>query len=58
MIGTRDAIQDPTIVIGTFPINGLNTSILFDFGAERSFITPKFREISNHKSRNLVSLMQ
>ena len=53
VIGTKDVIQDPTIVRGIFHVNSLYASILFDSGAERSFITPKFRKLFSHKSRKL-----
>lgn len=53
MIGTKDAIQYPTVVTCTFPVNGLYANILFGFGDERSFITPKFGKILSHKYRNL-----
>lgn len=53
MIGARDAIQESTVVRCTFLVNGLYASIIFDSGAKRSFITPNFREILNHKSMNL-----
>lgn len=42
MIGTRDAIQDPTVVTSTFPINVLYATILFNSGAEKSLITLDF----------------
>nr|KAJ0201362.1 hypothetical protein LSAT_V11C600322330 [Lactuca sativa] len=45
--------MDPTVVTDISPVNGLYASILFDSGAERSFITPKFRELLIHKFRNL-----
>lgn len=39
VIGARDTIQDPTVVTCTFLVNNLYATILFDFGAEKSFIT-------------------
>lgn len=33
-VDTKDSIQYPTIVIGTFPVNGIYVSILFDYGVE------------------------
>ena len=52
-VGTRDAINDPNVVTGTFPINNVYPSVLFDFVADKSFITPKFRELLSHKSSSL-----
>lgn len=53
VISMKDAIQDPTVVTGIFHVNNLYASILFDYGAERSFITPNFRKNLSHKSRKL-----
>ena len=53
MIGARDAIQDPTVVTGTFLVNNLYATVLFDLGAERSFIAPKFTQLLSHKSSKL-----
>lgn len=53
MIGNRDAIQDPTVVTNTFPINNLYATILFDSGADKSFITPTFRQLLNNESSKL-----
>ena len=53
VIGNKDAIQDPSVVTSTFLINNLYATILFDSGADRSFITPSFKEILNHESSKL-----
>lgn len=52
--GTKDAIQYPTIMTDTFPVNGLYATILFNSGAEKSFITATFRKLIGHNSRKLV----
>lgn len=44
MIDAKDAIKDPTVMMGTFLVNSLYVNIIFDSGAEKSFITPKFRK--------------
>lgn len=53
MIGARDTIQDPTVVTCTFPVNGLYTTVLFDSGVDKNFITPKFRALLSHKYKIL-----
>lgn len=53
MIGTRDAIQDPSVETSMFLINSLYATILFDSGADRSCITPVFRKLLNDKSSKL-----
>ncbi|XP_023754914.2 uncharacterized protein LOC111903370 [Lactuca sativa] len=56
VIGSGEAIQDPSVVSGTFLIDNLYASILFDFGADRSFITPTFRKLLSHKSSKLKEI--
>lgn len=53
LIGARDAIHDLSTVTGTFLVNGLYVTILFDLSVEKSFITSKFRKLLTHKSRKL-----
>lgn len=53
MIGARDAIQDPNVVTGTFLINNLYANILFDSGADKSYVTPKFRQLLNNPSNKI-----
>lgn len=53
VIGTGDARQDPTVVTGTFLINNLYASVLFDSGADRSFISHTFRNMITHRSYKL-----
>ncbi|XP_052623234.1 uncharacterized protein LOC128128407 [Lactuca sativa] len=58
VIGSREAIQDPSVVYGTFLIDNLYASILFDSGADRSFITPTFRKLLSHKSSILKEIYE
>lgn len=55
MIGNMDAIQDPFVVTGTLLINNLYATIFFDSGVDKSFITPSFQQLLNHKSSKLES---
>ena len=52
-LGTREAVQDPQVITGTFLVNNLYATVLFDSGAERSFLSHKFRQLLNHKSIKL-----
>lgn len=51
VIGSKDAIHDPSVVAVTFLINKVYARLLFDFGDDKSFITPTFRQNLNHESR-------
>lgn len=53
VIRGKEAIQDPSVVTGTFLINNVYATILFDFGANKSFITLIFKHLLNHKSNKL-----
>ncbi|XP_022032269.1 N66 matrix protein-like [Helianthus annuus] len=44
-IGAREACQDPNVVTGTFPINEHFASVLFDTGADYSFVSLEFKDI-------------
>nr|GFA34791.1 putative reverse transcriptase domain-containing protein [Tanacetum cinerariifolium] len=44
-----DALQDPNIVTGTFSLNDHFATVLFDSGADFSFISPKFMPLLNVK---------
>ena len=52
-IGAKEAIGDPRCVTGTFLINNIYATVLFDSGAEQSFINHKFRNVLTHKSTPL-----
>nr|GEW60738.1 reverse transcriptase domain-containing protein [Tanacetum cinerariifolium] len=44
-----DALQDPNIVTGTYSLNNLRATVLFDSGANFSFISTKFGPLLNEK---------
>ncbi|KAD5802711.1 hypothetical protein E3N88_14071 [Mikania micrantha] len=44
-IGATEARHDANIVTGTFLINNLYASVLFDTGADKSFISPEFASL-------------
>ncbi|XP_052622552.1 uncharacterized protein LOC128127871 [Lactuca sativa] len=50
VIGSREVIQYPSVVSGMFLIDNFYASILFDSGADQSFITLTFRKLLSHKS--------
>ncbi|GJT96272.1 putative reverse transcriptase domain-containing protein [Tanacetum coccineum] len=47
LIDTREARQDPNVVTGTFLLNNHHDSILFDTGANRSFVSTAFSPLIN-----------
>ncbi|KAI3762611.1 hypothetical protein L1987_53048 [Smallanthus sonchifolius] len=53
VMGARDARQDPNIVTGTFPINNHYASILFDSGADMSFVSNDFKSLLGIKANKL-----
>ncbi|KAI3808709.1 hypothetical protein L1987_24667 [Smallanthus sonchifolius] len=53
VIGAADARQDPNVTTGTFLVNDLYASILFDTGADKSFISSEFRSLIKLKSQKL-----
>ncbi|GKB94711.1 putative reverse transcriptase domain-containing protein [Tanacetum coccineum] len=44
-LGGGEANQDPNVIIGTFLLNNRYTSILFDTGADRSFVSTTFSSL-------------
>ena len=52
-IGQNEAIADPTVVTGTFLLNNIYACILFDCGAERSFVSHKFKHILKQNPQTL-----
>ncbi|KAJ0752549.1 putative transcription factor interactor and regulator CCHC(Zn) family [Helianthus annuus] len=44
-IGAREARQDPNVVTGTFPINQRFASVMFDTGADYSFVLLEFKSM-------------
>ncbi|GJX65987.1 putative reverse transcriptase domain-containing protein [Tanacetum coccineum] len=49
-IGAAEAPQDPNIVTGTFSLNDHFATVLFDSGADYSFISTKFLPLINVKT--------
>nr|GEU94527.1 putative reverse transcriptase domain-containing protein [Tanacetum cinerariifolium] len=54
-VNAVDALQDPNVVTGTFSLNNHFANVLFDFGANSSFISIKFVPLLNVKP-SIVSL--
>ncbi|GJR59656.1 putative reverse transcriptase domain-containing protein [Tanacetum coccineum] len=48
-LGVAEAPQDPNVVTGTFSLNDHFATILFDFGADYSFISTNFSPLINMK---------
>ena len=59
-IGQNEAIVDPTVVMGTFLLNNVYACILFDCGAERSFVSHKFKHVlkQNPKTLNKIFIVE
>ncbi|KAI3810829.1 hypothetical protein L1987_20451 [Smallanthus sonchifolius] len=53
VMGAGDARQDPNIVTGTFLINNHYASILFDTGADMSFVSNDFKSLLGIKPNKL-----
>ena len=49
----KEAIVDPRYVTGTFLINNIYATVLFDSGAEWSFVNHQFRKLITYKSQPL-----
>ncbi|GJR73801.1 putative reverse transcriptase domain-containing protein [Tanacetum coccineum] len=52
-INAADALQDPNIVTGTFSLNDHFATVLFDSGADFSFISTNFAPLLNVKPSNV-----
>ncbi|XP_023750082.1 uncharacterized protein LOC111898391 [Lactuca sativa] len=52
-IGHEEAVADPTVVTGTFPLNNTYACILFDSGAEKSFVSHQFKRLLNQTPQTL-----
>ncbi|GKD53651.1 putative reverse transcriptase domain-containing protein [Tanacetum coccineum] len=48
-VNAVDALQDPNVVTGTFSLNNHFATVLFDSGADFSFISTKFATLLNGK---------
>jgi hypothetical protein len=55
VIGAEEARQDPHLVVGTFLINGHYAFILFDSGAERSFVSLEFKPMLGVEAGRLAN---
>ncbi|KAJ9544597.1 hypothetical protein OSB04_024304 [Centaurea solstitialis] len=53
VIGAEEAKQNPDVVTGTFLLNNYPASVLFDSGADRSYVSLEFRPKIKKKSQNL-----
>ena len=53
MIGAGDARKDPNVVTGTFLLNNHYASILFDTGADLSFVSTEFKQSLGLESSRL-----
>ncbi|KAJ9557045.1 hypothetical protein OSB04_011659 [Centaurea solstitialis] len=53
VIGAEEAKQNPDVVTGTFLLNNYPATVLFDSGADRSYVSLEFRPKINKKSQNL-----
>ncbi|KAD3640682.1 hypothetical protein E3N88_29905 [Mikania micrantha] len=54
-IGAAAARQDPNVITGTFLLSDFYASILFDTGADQSFISSDFASHLNHAEESLDS---
>ncbi|GJX61176.1 putative reverse transcriptase domain-containing protein [Tanacetum coccineum] len=48
-VNVVDALQDPNVVTGTYSLNNLYATVLFNSGADFSFISTKFAPLLNEK---------
>ncbi|GKC95880.1 putative reverse transcriptase domain-containing protein, partial [Tanacetum coccineum] len=48
-VNAVDVLQDPNVVTGTFPLNDYFATVLFDYGADFSFISTEFVPLLNVK---------
>ncbi|KAJ9553497.1 hypothetical protein OSB04_017542, partial [Centaurea solstitialis] len=53
VIGAEEAKQNPDVVTGTFLLNNYPANVLFDSGADRSYVSLEFRPKISKKSQNL-----
>ncbi|KAI3740564.1 hypothetical protein L2E82_31032 [Cichorium intybus] len=52
-MGCAEAVEDPTVVTGTFLVNNSYACILFDSGAERSFVSHEIKYLLKQKPQPL-----
>nr|GEZ61396.1 putative reverse transcriptase domain-containing protein [Tanacetum cinerariifolium] len=48
-VNAIDALQEPNVVTGTYSLNNLYATMLFDYGVDFSFISTKFAPLLNEK---------
>ncbi|CAH1443135.1 unnamed protein product [Lactuca virosa] len=53
-MGQEEAVADPTVVTGTFLLDNSYACILFDSGAERSFVSHSFKRLLKHNPQPLT----
>ncbi|KAJ9544920.1 hypothetical protein OSB04_024627 [Centaurea solstitialis] len=53
VIGAEEARRNPDVVTGTFLLNNCPATVLFDSGADRSYVSLEFTPKINKKSQNL-----
>ena len=53
-MGQEESVADPTVVTGTFLLDNSYACILFDSGAERSFVSHSFKHLIKCKSQPLT----
>ncbi|KAD4385578.1 hypothetical protein E3N88_25747 [Mikania micrantha] len=56
VMGAQEAREDNNVVTGMFLVNNHFASILFDTGADKSFISTKFEHVVNQKSTPLTEI--
>ncbi|KAI3739580.1 hypothetical protein L2E82_29989 [Cichorium intybus] len=52
-MGRAEAVEDPTVVTDTFLVNNPYACVLFDSGAERSFVSHEFKYLLKQKPQPL-----
>ncbi|GKC92706.1 putative reverse transcriptase domain-containing protein, partial [Tanacetum coccineum] len=55
-VNVVDALQDPNVVTSTYSLNNLYATVLFDSGADFSFISTKFAPLLNEKPSIAVKI--
>nr|KAJ0217753.1 hypothetical protein LSAT_V11C300154670 [Lactuca sativa] len=53
VIGAEEARQNPEVITGTFLLNNHFASVIFDAGADRSFVSLAFRPLIGLKSKKM-----
>ncbi|GJU93365.1 putative reverse transcriptase domain-containing protein [Tanacetum coccineum] len=52
-LGTNEALQDPNIMTSMFSLNDQYATVLFDYGADYSFVSTKFMPLINAQPSDL-----